>query len=85
MSLRLGLSKLANLGIYVLSSVTSKELQFRIIPQRILSAQIVRNYGDRFSIAPKKKKIRSVSRSKGGGGGVGGGGGGGLGVGGYLS
>ena len=60
MSLRLGFGKLVNVGIHILPSITSKESQFCIIPQSILSAQIARNYSDRFSIAPKKKKIRSV-------------------------
>ena len=62
MSLRLGFGKLVNVGIHILPSITSKELLFCIIPQRILSAQIARNYSDRFSITPKKKKIRSVWR-----------------------
>ena len=67
MSLRLGFGKLVNVGIHILPSITSKELQFCIIPQRILSVQIARNYSDRFSIAPKKKKIRSVRSFEGGG------------------
>ena len=60
MSLRSGFGNLLNVGIHILPSITSKELQLRIIPQRIFSAQIARNYSDRFSIVPKKKKIRSV-------------------------
>ena len=60
MSLRLGFGKLLNVGIHILPSIASKESKFCLIPQSILSAQIARNYSDRFSIAPKKKKIRSV-------------------------
>ena len=60
MSLRVGFGKLLSVGIHILPSIASKESQFCLIPQSILSAQIARNYSDRFSIAPKKKKIRSV-------------------------
>ena len=52
--------KLVHFAINTFSTITLENVEIQLIPRRIFCAQTSRNYGDRFSITPKKKKSRLV-------------------------